>query len=57
MDSHAEIMSVPVSATSTSSWKQQLFTVCFLAASAVATPGWLAALSWATLSLAGWLFF
>jgi hypothetical protein len=57
MDSHTEIMSVPVFATSASSWKRQLFTACFLAASAVATLGWLAALSWATLSLAGWLFF
>jgi hypothetical protein len=55
MKSQTEIMPMEAAAV-TSTLKQRLFTISFLAAIAIATVGWLSALGWATVSVAKWLF-
>jgi hypothetical protein len=57
MNSHTESMPINAPTVSTGTWKQQLFTICFLTAGAVAMLGWLAALGWAAMAFANWLFF
>lgn len=57
MNGHTESMPIEAPTVSTDTWKQQLFTICFLTAGAVAMLGWLAALGWAAMAFANWLFF
>jgi hypothetical protein len=40
----------------TSTLRQRLFTICYLAAIAIATVGWLSALGWAAVKAGKWLF-
>ena len=55
MNSRTDVMSMEVAAV-TSTFKQRLFTICYLAAIAIATVGWLSALGWAAVEAGKWLF-
>jgi hypothetical protein len=54
--SGTEIIPVDKSRVSTSHLRERLFTAGYLAICAVAMIGWLIALGWAAIRLAGWLF-
>jgi hypothetical protein len=56
MNSHTRIMPVDAPTADTATPGRRLFTVCFLAITAVATLGWWAALSWAAIALVDWSF-
>ncbi|KJC53652.1 hypothetical protein UP10_41960 [Bradyrhizobium sp. LTSPM299] len=51
-----QIIPVDKSPASPSHFRERLFSVGYLAICAVAMTGWLIALGWAMIRLAGWLF-
>jgi hypothetical protein len=54
MNSRTDVMSMEAAAV-TSTLRQRLFTICYLAAIAIATVGWLSALGWAAVEAGKWL--
>jgi hypothetical protein len=55
MNSQTKIMPMEAAAV-ISTLKERLFKVCYLAAIAIATVGWLSGLGWAAVEAAKWLF-
>jgi hypothetical protein len=55
MNSRTEVMSMEAAAV-TSTLRQHLFTICYLAAIAIATVGWLSALGWVAVRLENGFF-
>ena len=55
MNSRTDVMSMEAAA-GTSTLRQRLFTICYLAAIAIATVGWLSAIGWAAVEAGKWLF-
>ena len=55
MNGRTDIMPIEAAAV-TSTLKQRLLTICYLAAIAIATVGWVCALGWAAAEAGKWLF-
>jgi hypothetical protein len=55
MNSLTETMPMEATAITRTTVKDQLFTACYLTATAVAMIGWLSAFGWATVVVAKWL--
>jgi hypothetical protein len=55
MNSLTENMPIEGTAITRATMKDQLFTACYLTATAVAMIGWLSAFGWATVAVAKWL--